>query len=483
MPGGEEAAERAGGVHALGERTHGFSPADCAHLLRTAVSIACSESAAHDAHRTPSASAPAGASSLTTAHFEAALARVKPSLLADAAGSAPAAVPLSSLCGISAAVNAALGALAAHMTHAHVYHELGVQPPRGLLLHGPHGSGKTSLAHALGHAAQSRGLANCIVLSGPDLVSALVGATEAALSAAFARARQLAPCVLIFDQFEAIAPRRRLPGMLRAARPTPHVRHEEGEDSDAGSDAEDDSSRGGGGGGGAAHSFDRLLSVLLTEMDGMNSTTAQSTDPAYTLPSLPVARASVMGDDRGAAAVPAHVLLAAAVRDAPLAPPAPPAPRAISIGSVFIIAVTHDKSLLDEAVLRPGRLDVHIELALPDAAARAAILRAYFSKSPCDPASFNIHEPATCAALVDETQGWAAADLQGLWKEAAMHALRVAPPEDMMSARIRAPDVAAAFAVIRQLRAGPDLEPPHPQDSARADEGDEAAHDVAALAA
>ena len=86
------------------------------------------------------------------------------------------------------------------------FERLGIEPPRGVLLYGPPGTGKTALALAV--AAEAAGEANFISVKGTELLNAVVGSSESAISRLFAQARACAPSVLLIDQIDALAPRR-----------------------------------------------------------------------------------------------------------------------------------------------------------------------------------------------------------------------------------------------------------------------------------
>jgi transitional endoplasmic reticulum ATPase len=105
---------------------------------------------------------------------------------------------------------------------------LGVKAPRGVLLHGRPGTGKTLIARAVATEAQ----AGFIAVRGPELLAEWQGASERALREVFARARMAAPCIVFFDEIDAIAGRR---------------------------------------GSGAGATVERMVAQLLTEMDGLTN--------------------------------------------------------------------------------------------------------------------------------------------------------------------------------------------------------------------
>jgi len=87
--------------------------------------------------------------------------------------------------------------------HDDIYEQVGLAPPRGILLVGPSGTGKTAMARALSGEKQIP----LIAIDGPQLYSKWLGESEKALREVFKKARRAAPCLLFFDTIDAIAPR------------------------------------------------------------------------------------------------------------------------------------------------------------------------------------------------------------------------------------------------------------------------------------
>jgi ribosome biogenesis ATPase len=90
------------------------------------------------------------------------------------------------------------------LAHPEVYAHMGVKPPRGILLHGPPGTGKTMMANAI---AGSLGVP-FITISAPSVVSGMSGESEKKIREVFEEARDLAPCLMFIDEIDAITPKR-----------------------------------------------------------------------------------------------------------------------------------------------------------------------------------------------------------------------------------------------------------------------------------
>ena len=114
------------------------------------------------------------------------------------------------------------------LQHAELFAEAGIRPPKGILLTGPPGCGKTMLAKAIANESQ----VNFISVKGPALLSKYIGESERGVRDMFRKAKQAAPCIIFFDEVDALVPAR-------------------------------------GAGGGDTHVADRVLSQFLTELDGV----------------------------------------------------------------------------------------------------------------------------------------------------------------------------------------------------------------------
>ncbi|RPD60963.1 AAA-domain-containing protein [Lentinus tigrinus ALCF2SS1-7] len=116
----------------------------------------------------------------------------------------PPSTRLSDLGGVDVCIEKMLELVAMPLCHPEIYLHTGVQPPRGVLLHGPPGCGKTMLAHAI---AGELGVP-FINISAPSVVSGMSGESEKTLRDTFEEAKRVAPCLLFIDEIDAITPKR-----------------------------------------------------------------------------------------------------------------------------------------------------------------------------------------------------------------------------------------------------------------------------------
>lgn len=162
------------------------------------------------------------------------------------------------------------------------FKKMGIEPPRGILLYGPPGTGKTLLARAV--ATESE--ANFIAIKGPEMLSKWVGESERAVREIFRKARMAAPTIIFFDELDAVVPRR-------------------------------------GSGMGDSHVTERVISQLLTELDGLEK-----------------------------------------------------------LENVVVVAATNRPDLIDSALLRPGRFDRLLLVRAPDKKARLEIFKIHTKDMP-----------------------------------------------------------------------------------------------------
>ena len=194
------------------------------------------------------------------------------------------------------------------------FKKMGVKPPKGVLLYGPPGCGKTLLARAL--AAECG--ANMILVRGPEILSKWVGESEKAIREIFRKAKASAPCVIIFDELDSLAK----------------------------SKIKNETDRG-----------ETILSQMLTEME-----------------------------DAGTS-------------------------------NIVIVGITNRPDLIDNSMLRNGRLDVVLFVQPPDEKSRLDIIKILVDGMPLA-SDINLNEIAV------STQNYTGADLASLCREAAVNAMQ-----------------------------------------------------------
>ncbi|WSX84622.1 AAA family ATPase [Micromonospora sp. NBC_00898] len=197
-------------------RTPGFVAADLAALVR--------EAGVRAALRQKAAETP----TVAMADFTAALEVVRPTTMA-ASTLELASVTLDDVGGLHEVKETLTESVLWPLTYPDTFARLGVTPPRGVLLYGPPGCGKTYLVTALAGS----GRANVLSVKGAELLSKWVGESERAVRELFRRAREAAPTLIFLDEVDALAPVR-------------------GQATDGGT-------------------TDRVVAALLTELDGVES--------------------------------------------------------------------------------------------------------------------------------------------------------------------------------------------------------------------
>ncbi|MDT5031627.1 MAG: hypothetical protein QOC94_1798, partial [Actinoplanes sp.] len=197
-------------------RTPGFVAADLGALAR--------EAGVRAALRQKDAESP----TVTMADFDAALDVVRPTSMADSTLEV-ASVTLDDVGDMVEVKQVLTESVLWPLTYPDTFARLGVQPPRGVLLFGPPGCGKTYLVKAIA----GTGKANVLSVKGAELLSKWVGESERAVRELFRRAREAAPTLVFLDEVDALAPTR-------------------GQATDGGT-------------------TDRVVAALLTELDGVES--------------------------------------------------------------------------------------------------------------------------------------------------------------------------------------------------------------------
>ena len=187
----------------IAEHSHGFVGADLEALGQEVGMIALRGFLAANPLATDgAASGELGALQVTRDDFLAGLKEVEPSATREFFIEKSAST-FASLGGLQQ-VKRLLDAVIEHShVHDEIYEQVGLAPPRGILLAGPSGTGKTAMVRALSGEKQIP----LIAIDGPQLYSKWLGESERALREVFKKARRAAPCILFFDTIDAVAPK------------------------------------------------------------------------------------------------------------------------------------------------------------------------------------------------------------------------------------------------------------------------------------
>ncbi|MDF1538821.1 MAG: CDC48 family AAA ATPase [Candidatus Thorarchaeota archaeon] len=180
--------------------THGFVGADLAALAREAAMHALRRALPHQDPETGDIP-PDVLNNLfvTQLDFDMAMAEISPSALREVLVERPN-IKWEDVGGLQKIKSQLREAIEAPLKHPEVFEEMGIRAPKGVLLFGPPGTGKTLLAKAV--ATESE--ANFISVRGPEIFNKYVGESEKAVREIFKKARQTAPCILFFDEIDAV---------------------------------------------------------------------------------------------------------------------------------------------------------------------------------------------------------------------------------------------------------------------------------------
>ncbi|TPX72857.1 hypothetical protein SpCBS45565_g00049 [Spizellomyces sp. 'palustris'] len=184
-------------LRSVSEATHGFVGADLESLCHTAFM---------HWQRNPALISRQKAETqprITLDHFLLALKTVKPANLLELTAQVPKR-HFTDLFGLEDVIKHVQTSVLRPFKDLARYAALGINPPRGVLLHGPAGVGKSVLSYAL---VQEAGF-NCIYVDGPKIRSKVVGESEQNITKIFAQARSSAPSILLIDQIDMLVPRR-----------------------------------------------------------------------------------------------------------------------------------------------------------------------------------------------------------------------------------------------------------------------------------
>ena len=184
----------------LSEKTHGYVGADIELLAKEAAILAIRDFIPKiDLEK---AIPPDVLSSIEIQmkHFMAAITKIKPSALREVLISAPTET-WDSIGGLKEAKQKLREVVEWPMKYPKLYQRLSSDPPTGILLYGPPGTGKTLIAKALANESET----NFIFIKGPEILSKWVGESEKAIREMFRKARSATPCILFFDEIDALA--------------------------------------------------------------------------------------------------------------------------------------------------------------------------------------------------------------------------------------------------------------------------------------
>ena len=184
----------------IAEKTHGFVGADVEALVKEAAMLAIRAILPKINLDKPIPQEVLNDLQITMNNFETSLTSIEPSALREVLITQPTET-WDDVGGLDEAILQLREVIEWPLKYPELYKHLDSKPPNGILLHGPPGTGKTLLAKALAHETE----VNFISVKGPEFLSKWVGESEKAVRETFRKARSAAPCIIFFDEIDAIA--------------------------------------------------------------------------------------------------------------------------------------------------------------------------------------------------------------------------------------------------------------------------------------
>jgi transitional endoplasmic reticulum ATPase len=195
----------------LADNTHGFVGADLAALCREAAMKALRSFSRDFNLEQEIPQEQLNKIEITSEDFSLALKEVEPSAMREVMVEIPS-VKWNDVGGLDKSRQEILEAVEWPLSNPERFREMGLQPPNGILLYGPPGTGKTLIAKAVATEIN----ANFISIRGPQLLSKWMGESEKAIREVFKKAKQVSPCIIFFDEIDALAPIRGMDSSSRA---------------------------------------------------------------------------------------------------------------------------------------------------------------------------------------------------------------------------------------------------------------------------